>query len=196
MLNELLSIGVAFLLGSIPFGLILTRAAGMGDIRKLGSGNIGATNVLRTGRKDLALATLAADALKGMLAVALARYVFESEPAFAALAAVAGHCFSPWLKFNGGKGVATTLGALIALSWVVGLIACAMWFVVFLYSRISSLSALVSIGFAPFVAWLANDTLTGTMVLLIATLICVRHQANIARLIRGQEPKSEFGKKQ
>lgn len=194
-MEQFLNVGIAFLLGSIPFGLLITRAAGMGDIRNVGSGNIGATNVLRTGRKDLALATLAADALKGMLAVTLARYVFEAAPSFAALAAVAGHCFSPWLRFNGGKGVATTLGSLIALSWPVGLIACGLWIVIFIYTRISSLSALVSIGIAPFVAWLVNGTLTGTSVLLIATIIFVRHQANIARLVRGQEPKSEFGKK-
>lgn len=194
-MEQILNIAVAFLLGSVPFGLLLTRAAGLGDIRQVGSGNIGATNVLRTGRKDLAIATLAADALKGMLAVALARYVFDAAPSYAALAAVAGHCFSPWLKFNGGKGVATTLGSLIALSWPVGLIACAMWLTIFIYTRISSLSALVSIGFAPFLAWAINGPITGTSVLLIATIICVRHQANIARLIRRQEPKSEFGKK-
>lgn len=194
-MEQLLNIGIAFLLGSIPFGLLITRKAGLGDIRAMGSGNIGATNVLRTGRKDLALATLAADALKGMVAVSLARYLFDASPSFAALAAVAGHCFSPWLKFNGGKGVATSLGSLIALSWPVGLLACAVWVVVFIYTRISSLSALISIGLAPFVAWMVNGTLTGTVVLLLATLIFVRHQANIARLIRGQEPKSDFGKK-
>lgn len=194
-MEQLLNIGIAFLLGSIPFGLLITRKAGLGDIRAMGSGNIGATNVLRTGRKDLALATLAADALKGMVAVSLARYLFDASPSFAALAAVAGHCFSPWLKFNGGKGVATSLGSLIALSWPVGLIACAMWIVVFIYTRISSLSALIGIGLSPFIAWMVNGTLTGTVVLLLATLIFVRHQANIARLIRGQEPKSDFGKK-
>ncbi len=195
MVELVLNVAIAFLLGSIPFGLIITRQAGMGDIRKMGSGNIGATNVLRTGRKDLAIATLAADALKGMLAVTLARYVFESAPSFAALAAVAGHCFSPWLKFNGGKGVATSLGSLIALSWPVGLFACFVWFVVFIYTRLSSLAALISIGLAPFIAWIVNGSLTGTSVLLIATIVCVRHQANIARLIRGNEPKSEFGTK-
>lgn len=194
-MEQLLNIGIAFLLGSIPFGLLITRKAGLGDIRAMGSGNIGATNVLRTGRKDLALATLAADALKGMVAVSLARYLFDASPSFAALAAVAGHCFSPWLKFNGGKGVATSLGSLIALSWPVGLLACAMWIVVFIYTRISSLSALIGIGLSPFIAWMVNGTLTGTVVLLLATLIFVRHQANIARLIRGQEPKSDFGKK-
>lgn len=195
MFETLLSVAFSFLLGSVPFGLLITRAAGVGDIRKMGSGNIGATNVLRTGRKDLALATLAADALKGMVAVVLARYVFESAPSFAALAAVAGHCFSPWLRFNGGKGVATSLGSLIALSWVVGLLACALWLVVFIYTRISSLSALVALGIAPFVAWAVHGSITGTSVLLITTIIVVRHQANIARLIRGQEPKSDFGKK-
>lgn len=195
MFETLLSVAFSFLLGSVPFGLLITKAAGMGDIRNVGSGNIGATNVLRTGRKDLALATLAADALKGMVAVVFARYVFESAPSFAALAAVAGHCFSPWLRFNGGKGVATSLGSLIALSWVVGLLACALWLVVFIYTRISSLSALVSLGIAPFVAWAVHGSITGTSVLLITTIIVVRHQANIVRLVRGQEPKSDFGKK-
>jgi glycerol-3-phosphate acyltransferase PlsY len=194
-MHELLAIGIALLLGSIPFGLLITRAAGLGDIRAIGSGNIGATNVLRTGRKDLALATLAADALKGIIAVALAHYMFGSEPAFSALAAVAGHCYSPWLNFNGGKGVATTLGALIALSWIVGLIACAVWLITFIYTRLSSLSALVSIGCATLVAWLVLGTLQGTLVLLIASVICVRHQANITRLIHGREPKSDFGRK-
>lgn len=194
-MNEVLSIAVSFLIGSVPFGLLLARAAGLGDIRKLGSGNIGATNVLRTGRKDIAAATLILDGLKGAVAVWLAYYLFKSEASIAALAAVGGHCFSPWLKFKGGKGVATSLGALLALSFITGFIACAVWAGIFALTRISSLSALVGIGIAPFVAWLAAGVLEGTMVLLIAALVWFRHQANINRLVRGIEPKSEFGSK-
>jgi len=194
-MNELLSIAVAFLVGSVPFGLLLARAAGLGDIRSIGSGNIGATNVLRTGRKDIAAATLLLDALKGALGVWLAIGLFRAEPALAAFAAVLGHCFSPWLQCKGGKGVATSLGALLALSWMVGLIACAVWVGIFLLSRISSLSALVAIGISPFIAWLMDGVMEGTMVLLIAVLVWYRHQANIARIVRGMEPKSSFGSK-
>lgn len=193
-MNELVSIAIAFLIGSVPFGLLLGYAAGLGDIRKQGSGNIGATNMLRTGRKDIAAATLVLDALKGAAAVWIA-YALRAEPSVAALVAVAGHCFTPWLRFKGGKGVATSLGALLALSFVVGGIACLSWLAVFFLTRISSLSALVALGLAPFVMWIVDGILPGTMVLLIAALVWFRHQANIQRLARGVEPKSNFGSK-
>ena len=194
MFTEILSIGIAFLIGSIPFGLLIAKHYGFGDIREIGSGNIGATNVLRTGRKDLAAATLFLDALKGAIPVWLAWSVFDASLAFAALAAVAGHCYSPWLGFKGGKGVATTLGALFVFSFLTFIIACLLWVSIFLLTRISSLAALVAIGIAPFVVWMLGGMVDGTVMLLIAALVWYRHQANIQRLARGVEPKSEFGR--
>ena len=132
---------LGYLLGSIPFGLVLTKLAGLGDIRSIGSGNIGATNVLRTGRKDLALATLLLDGGKGAVAVLIARLVSEDLTVIAGGAAILGHLFPVWLKFKGGKGVATTLGTLIAVNWMVGIGACLVWLVVALLFRYSSLSA-------------------------------------------------------
>ena len=186
---------LAYLLGSIPFGLILTKLGGYGDIRDIGSGNIGATNVLRTGNKRLALATLVLDALKGATAVGLALYFASFEVALiAGLFAIIGHLFPVWLKFRGGKGVATALGTLLALKPLVGIAACGLWLLCALVTRYSSLSALIAIGLSPVIAhFLYHDAnLSGTAAI-IATLVFIKHRANIKRLTRGEEPK--IGKK-
>ncbi|MDO5633033.1 MAG: glycerol-3-phosphate 1-O-acyltransferase PlsY [Paracoccus sp. (in: a-proteobacteria)] len=179
-----------YLLGSVPFGLVISRALGLGDLRQIGSGNIGATNVLRTGNKGAALATLLLDSGKGAIAVLLARY-FGGETAalLAGAAAFLGHCFPVWLGFRGGKGVATFLGTLIALYWPLGLLACAAWAVTAAVSRISSLSALVAAALVPVVAGaLGLWPLAGASAFM-AALIFVRHRANIARLLDGTEPR-------
>jgi glycerol-3-phosphate acyltransferase PlsY len=180
---------LGYLLGSIPFGLLLTRAAGLGDIRKVGSGNIGATNVLRTGRKGLAAATLVLDALKGAGAVLLAAQ-FGHLPAVAAAAgAVLGHMFPVWLSFKGGKGVATTLGVMWGLCWPVGAIACASWLLVALLLRYSSLAALLAVVIAAAAAWFVTDAQSAMLLTLLVPLVWARHHANIARLLNGTEPK-------
>jgi len=182
-----------YLLGSIPFGLVLTRLAGLGDIRDIGSGNIGATNVLRTGHKGLALATLLLDSGKGAIAALIAAQWGHDYALLAGLFAVIGHNFPVWLKFNGGKGVATTLGVLIALQWQVGLLACATWLVVALVLRYSSLSALIAFAASPFYAYWLSDSQTTTIIALLAILGIGRHHTNIRRLLKGEEPK--IGKK-
>lgn len=184
-----------YLLGSIPFGLVLTRMAGYGDIRNIGSGNIGATNVLRTGNKGLALATLILDSSKGAIAVLVANYLFGFNIAMiAGLAALIGHLFPVWLKFKGGKGVATTLGTLLALKPFVGLAACGVWLLVALVTRYSSLSALVAVAAAPAIAhYLYSDANLTALCGVIATLVWFKHRANIERLLKGEEPK--IGKK-
>jgi len=178
-----------YLLGSIPFGLVLTRIAGLGDIRAVGSGNIGATNVLRTGRKGLALATLVLDGGKGAAAV-LALGAWGAEAGLVAgLAAVLGHNFPLWLRFRGGKGVATTLGVLVAASWPVGLLAGVTWLAVAALTRYSSLAAMLSLAAAPFYAyWLAGGAVAG-LAAALALLSLVRHKANIKRLLKGEETK-------
>jgi acyl phosphate:glycerol-3-phosphate acyltransferase len=179
-----------YLLGSIPFGLLVTRLAGLGDLRRIGSGNIGTTNVLRTGRRDLAAATLLLDAGKGAAAVLLAASYGPDTALVAALGAVLGHLFPVWLKFRGGKAVATTLGVLLALAWPVGLAACATWLVVALVVRISSAAGLVATALAPLWAWLIREDLQLVeMCLILAALVWLRHWQNIGRLIRGREPK-------
>ncbi|MBX9635884.1 MAG: glycerol-3-phosphate 1-O-acyltransferase PlsY [Magnetospirillum sp.] len=183
-----------YLLGSVPFGLVLTRAAGLGDIRQIGSGNIGATNVLRTGRKGLALATLLLDGGKGAIAVGLAWALAGHDAALVAgFGAVLGHNFPIWLKFKGGKGVATTIGTLVAVAWPVGLAACLTWLVTAALFRISSLSALVALALSPVFAWFLAGPETAMMAAGLAVLGFIRHKANIARLLKGQEPK--IGKK-
>ena len=182
----------SYLLGSIPCGLFLTRAAGLGDIRDIGSGNIGATNVLRTGNKAIALATLLGDFAKGLAAVLLTGALWPEEPALpaiAALAAVLGHMFPVWLRFKGGKGFATTLGVLTALSWVVGLATALVWLAVALSFRISSLSALVASAAAPLATWYVRGAFDAVLVLIIAAFVWQRHHQNIGRLRRGEEPK-------
>jgi glycerol-3-phosphate acyltransferase PlsY len=181
---------LGFALGSIPFGLVLTRAAGLGDVRRIGSGNIGATNVLRTGRKDLAALTLLLDGGKGAVAVLLAGWWFGPLAApVAGVAAVVGHMFTPWLGFAGGKGVATGLGVLIGAAWPVGLAACATWLAVAALARISSLSALVAFAAAPLYALAFADRWIVAAAVAIAALVYVRHAGNIRRLLAGTEPR-------
>jgi glycerol-3-phosphate acyltransferase PlsY len=181
---------LAYLLGSIPFGVVITRALGLGDLRSIGSGNIGATNVLRTGNKGAAAATLLLDGAKGAAAVLLARaYAGETAALLAGGAAFLGHLYPVWLKFRGGKGVATFLGVLLALAWPVGLIACATWAGAAALFRISSLSALVAAATAP--VWLAFLGPPGSvwLGLAMAALVFWRHRENIARLRAGTEPR-------
>lgn len=179
-----------YLLGSIPFGLLLTKAAGLGDIRNIGSGNIGATNVLRTGNKPLAAATLILDALKGAAAVLIARaYGGEAVALLSGLAAVLGHLFPVWLRFRGGKGVATGLAVLLAASWPIGMAACAVWLAVFGIVRMSSAAALAAFVCAPLAALVIENDGAFKLALTIAVLVFLRHQANIRRLLAGQEPR-------
>nr|WP_211112591.1 glycerol-3-phosphate 1-O-acyltransferase PlsY [Azospirillum sp. SYSU D00513] len=179
-----------YLLGSIPFGLVLARLGGYGDIRKIGSGNIGATNVLRTGNKPLALATLLLDSGKGAIAAIAAHYAAGPEAAvLAAGGAMLGHAFPVWLGFQGGKGVATALGSLLAVAWPVGVVACLIWLFIACLFRISSLSALVALGVAPIVAWYTDGPLDAGLAVFIAVLVYIRHAANIRRLLKGEEPR-------
>jgi len=184
---------LGYLLGSIPFGLVLTRMAGLGDIRKIGSGSIGATNVLRTGSKPLALLTLILDSGKGAAAALAARYAAPELAPIAAVAAVLGHLFPVWLGFQGGKGVATTLGGLAALAWPVGLAAGVTWLVVAAIFRFSSLSGLISIALAPIYAWYWSDSANAIAAAILAVFVWYRHKQNIQRLLAGEEPK--IGKK-
>lgn len=180
-----------YLIGSIPFGLILTRLGGYGDIRDIGSGNIGATNVLRTGNKKLALATLILDSLKGAIVVCIAHSVADFNTALiAGFAALIGHLFPVWLKFKGGKGVATTLGTLLALKPVLGLAACGIWLLTAAVTRYSSLSAIVALALSPAVAQYlyGNPNLTGFCGF-VAMIVIFKHRANIKRLVRREEPK-------
>ena len=178
-----------YLIGSIPFGLLLTKAAGLGDIRQVGSGNIGATNVLRTGRKGLAAATLILDGLKGAVAVLLARYFLGDQDLVVGTAAVLGHLFPVWLGFRGGKGVATGLGVLLAASWPVGLACCAVWLVAAKLLKMSSAAALAAFAAAPLFALVLSSADHALMALLIAILVFWRHEANIRRLLAGTEPR-------
>ncbi|MCW3780418.1 glycerol-3-phosphate 1-O-acyltransferase PlsY [Defluviimonas salinarum] len=181
---------LGYLLGSIPFGVVLTRIMGLGDLRKIGSGNIGATNVLRTGNKGAAFATLVLDGGKGAAAVLAARaWAGEDAAQLAGLAAFLGHLFPVWLGFKGGKGVATFLGTLLALAFPVGLAACATWLVTAIVSRISSLSALVAAALAAVWAALLGHGEMVVLILLLAALVFVRHAPNIARLRAGTEPR-------
>ena len=182
-----------YLLGSIPFGVIATRLGGAGDLRKIGSGNIGATNVLRTGRRDLAAITLIGDGGKAALAVLLAGWAFKSAEAAAIAggAAFLGHCFPVWLRFKGGKGVATFFGALIAIAWPAGLLAGATWIVMAAIFRMSSLAALTAAALAPLYVFLTGQTPEAKlyMAAFMAVLIFIRHEANIRRLLKGEEPR-------
>jgi len=194
-MSLVLAAGLGALLGSIPFGLLLTRAAGLGDIRAIGSGNIGATNVLRTGRRDLAAATLVLDGGKGAAAVLAAAALWgPGAGAVAGVAAVVGHLFTPWLRFAGGKGVATGLGTLLALAFPAGLAACALWLATAKLTRISSASALVAFAPAPLLAWGFGGTAAGLAMLAISALVVWRHQGNIRRLMAGTEPRIGGGK--
>ncbi len=188
-LIALLAAGYA--LGSIPFGLLLTRAAGAGDLRRIGSGSIGATNVLRTGRKGLAAATLLLDGGKGAMAVLAGRLAAgETGALLGGLAAVLGHMFPVWLRFRGGKGVATGFGVLLAAMPAVASIAALLWLAVAVVMRISSASALVASAAAPLLAWLLGQPRAAiATVVVMAVLVFIRHHANIARLLAGTEPR-------
>jgi glycerol-3-phosphate acyltransferase PlsY len=180
---------VGYLIGSIPFGLLLSRLAGLGDIRKIGSGNIGATNVLRTGSKSLAALTLVCDAGKGVAAVLIMGQWGQELALIAGFFSVIGHNFPLWLKFRGGKGVATTLGVLLALAWPVGLIACAVWLAVAIAFRYSSLAALAALAVAPAAMYVLSDTKQTVVAALLAVLGMARHHTNIGRLIRREEAR-------
>ncbi|MBB3771150.1 glycerol-3-phosphate acyltransferase PlsY [Angulomicrobium tetraedrale] len=185
---------LGYLLGSIPFGLLLTRAAGTQDIRSIGSGNIGATNVLRTGRKGLAAATLLGDALKGTVAVLLARYLIGPEAAYpAAFGAFLGHLFPVWLGFKGGKGVATFLGVTLALIWQAALVFAVSWIAIAFVTRYSSLSALIASVLTTLAALMFGASHTALVLGILTVLLWFMHRANIARLLAGTEGK--IGKK-
>lgn len=191
----LIALAFGYLLGSIPFGLLLTRAAGLGDVRTIGSGNIGATNVLRTGSKKLAALTLLLDALKGTVAVLVAHRI-GADYGFAilaglvaALGAFLGHLYPVWLRFKGGKGVATYIGVLLGVHWPMALLFCAIWLVMAILSRYSSLSAVVASMLTPPVLWAYGRTDTALLFLVLTILLLVRHRANIRRLLAGQESK-------
>jgi glycerol-3-phosphate acyltransferase PlsY len=190
----LLALVGGYLLGSIPFGLVLTRLAGLGDIRAIGSGNIGATNVLRTGNKPLALAVLLLDSGKGAVAVLIAAMWDENAAIAAGLGAVLGHLFPVWLGFKGGKGVATTFGTLLALAWPVGLIACGLWLLTAFAFRMSSAAALTAIAATPIAAFFMNGPALAATALALAIMVWVKHAANIRRLIAGTEPRISLGK--
>lgn len=178
-----------YLLGALPFGLILTRLSGMGDIRTIGSGNIGATNVLRTGNKKIAAATLLLDGAKGAVAVLIAQMYGPDTAIIAAAGALLGHLFPVWLKFRGGKGVATALGILLALSPPVGGLACATWLLAAALFRYSSLSALIALAASPLYMWWLADPQRTEFAIAMAFLVWIRHRDNIRRLLRGEESK-------
>ena len=189
------ALAVGYVLGSIPFGFLLTRIAGLGDVRAIGSGNIGATNVLRTGHKGLAALTLLLDALKGTAAV-LIGYEIGAYGGVAILAsllaglgALVGHVFPVWLGFKGGKGVATYIGVLLALSWVAALAFCAIWMLVALLTRYSSLSAVIAALIVPVVLLSLGDTPTALLMAILSAILIYKHRANIRRLAAGEEPK-------
>ncbi len=194
-LPAVLAIVTGYLLGSIPFGLLLTRAAGLGDVRAIGSGNIGATNVLRTGNKGLAAATLLLDALKGTAAVLLAKFgVFGQQPGpelqfLAGFAALLGHVFPIWLGFKGGKGIATYIGMLLGFFWQFAVIFCGIWLAVALLTRISSLSALAAVVATPFAIWAIGWPEVAILLITPSLLLIWKHETNIRRLLRGEEPR-------
>jgi glycerol-3-phosphate acyltransferase PlsY len=186
----ILSFAAGYLLGSIPFGLILTKLAGSGDIRALGSGNIGATNVLRTGRKGLAAATLIGDMLKGTAAVLLMQWLHGTDAALiAGLGAVLGHVFPLWLKFKGGKGVATYIGVLIGVSWMAAAAFAVIWGAVAAISRYSSLSALIATVCTPLLLWFTAGGKPALLFAVLTVIVWIMHRGNIARLRAGAEPR-------
>ena len=205
MIPLFLSALIGYLFGSIPFGLILTKLAGLGDIRSIGSGNIGATNVLRTGNKLLAFLTLIFDGGKGAAAILLGTYIIVYFfpliemyqaiwiPLLLGFFAIIGHCYPVWLKFKGGKGVATALGTLLMLNFTVGALACLTWLLVAVISRYSSLSALVAIALTPLTSYFFDSIEMVGVCAVIAALVFYKHRTNIHRLLKKEEPK--IGKK-
>ncbi|HTU54130.1 MAG TPA: glycerol-3-phosphate 1-O-acyltransferase PlsY [Acetobacteraceae bacterium] len=190
-----LALIVGYLIGSVPFGLLITRAAGLGDIRAIGSGSIGTTNVLRTGRKELAAATLLLDAAKGAVPVLLAARLLGPLPALTAgLGAIVGHVAPVWLRFRGGKGVATGFGVLLAAAWPVGLFSLLVWLAVAAVGRFSSLAGLAAFAAAPVFAAVLGETRTAVFALLLAAIVFLRHRENILRLLAGTEPRIGAGK--
>jgi glycerol-3-phosphate acyltransferase PlsY len=193
-MSMLIAAVAGYLLGSIPFGLVMAKLFGLGDIRQIGSGNIGATNVLRTGNKLAAFLTLVLDAGKGAIAVLIARAVFgEGAAGVAGLFAVLGHLFPLFLRFKGGKGVATFLGTLLALSFPAGLAACATWLIMAVIFRISSLSAIMAALLAPVFTFYFYHMHGAALVAVLSLVVIAKHHANIGRLLKGEEPK--IGKK-
>jgi glycerol-3-phosphate acyltransferase PlsY len=185
-----------YLCGSIPFGVLLTRLAGVADVRAIGSGNIGATNVLRSGRKGLAAATLLGDILKGTVAVVLTGYILGRDFAVAAaVGAFLGHLFPVWLRFRGGKGVATYIGLLLGLAWAAAIVFCAIWLAVAALTRYSSLAALIASAATPVFLWWQGDVPDAQLFLLLSLLLWIMHRANIMRLFRGKEGKIGAGSK-
>ena len=179
-----------YLAGSIPFGILISKVLGLGDLRKVGSGNIGATNVLRTGNKLAAFLTLLFDFSKGLCAVLIARHFFgEDAVQVSAASALMGHCFPIWLRFRGGKGVATFLGATIALSFIIGIICCFVWLFVAVVRKMSSLASLTSSASAPIAAIFLNHPNTILLLVLLMSIVFFRHKQNIDRIIKGVEPK-------
>ena len=193
--DMLLSVIIGFALGSIPFGVVLAKFYGLPDPRQIGSGNIGATNMLRSGRKDVAALTLLFDGLKAVAAVLVAEIIAPAHGSFALLGAILGHVFCPWLGFKGGKGVACAVGGLLAVAPLTGLITCSVWLTIFFSTRISSLSALISLMFAPFILWWETHAVNAIVLMLAVGLVMYRHKDNIDRLIRAEEPQFEFSSK-
>lgn len=187
-----LALAIGYLSGSIPFGLLLTKLAGMGDIREIGSGNIGATNVLRTGRKGIAALTVVLDCVKGLAPVLAVGLIWPEEQTLRAATAVIaflGHLFPVWLGFKGGKGVATTGGVVLALSWPAAIVGGSAWLIVLLTLRYSSVAALVAVSVTPFCVWYFADLPATIATAIIAVLVWIKHHANIRRLLNGEEPK-------
>jgi acyl phosphate:glycerol-3-phosphate acyltransferase len=179
-----------YLCGSIPFGILLTRLAGGPDLRSVGSGNIGATNVLRTGRRGLAAATLIGDMLKGTIAVLLTRHVLGQDAALvAAVGAFLGHLFPVWLRFRGGKGVATYIGVLLGIAWPAAIVFCVVWLAIAAVSRYSSLAALIASAVTPVFLWWRGDTTEALVFLLLSAVLWIMHRGNIGRLLSGTEGK-------
>ncbi|MBZ9975333.1 glycerol-3-phosphate 1-O-acyltransferase PlsY [Mesorhizobium sp. BR-1-1-10] len=187
--GPILALVFGYLLGSIPFGLLLTRAAGLGDVRKIGSGNIGATNVLRTGNKGLAAATLLLDVLKGTAAVLIASHFAPEAAIWAGLGAFLGHLFPAWLGFKGGKGVATYLGVLVGLAWQVALIFAVGWLVMAFLFRYSSLAALAAAVVVPIALYFLSTPQIAILFVVMSIIVFIKHRENISRLIAGTERK-------
>jgi len=190
----LVALAFAYLLGSVPFGLLLTRMAGLGDVRDIGSGSIGATNVLRTGNKGLAAATVLLDAGKGVVAVLVASRLWPGFEGVAAVGAILGHCFPVWLKFKGGKGFATAAGVCGALAWPVMLVCAVVWAIALATSRISSVSSMSAVLTAPLAAFVLGPVPAVPVLAVVAVIVVVQHRANIERLFAGTEPKIGGGK--